>query len=53
MRRLAVCPFALLILAVVPLSAAEPSASSADNFFFHPGDRVVFLGDSITMVCTL
>ena len=32
MRRLAVCLFPLLILAVVPLSAAEPTASSTGHF---------------------
>jgi lysophospholipase L1-like esterase len=32
------------LLVTAPLSAAEP----ADKFFFRKGDRVVFLGDSIT-----
>jgi lysophospholipase L1-like esterase len=34
----------VLTLATAPLLAAEPK----DDFFFHKGDRVVFLGDSIT-----
>jgi lysophospholipase L1-like esterase len=33
----------LLLLSAVPLPAAEP-----EGFFFRKGDRVVFLGDSIT-----
>ncbi len=33
-----------LLLASTPINAAE----SAAKFFFHKGDRVVFLGDSIT-----
>src|SRR5436190_2226014 len=32
-----------LLLTAVPLAAAEPA-----GFFVHPGDRVLFLGDSIT-----
>jgi hypothetical protein len=32
-------------LVAAPLPAAEP----AGDFFFRPGDRIVFLGDSITM----
>src|SRR2546423_8051689 len=34
---------AALLLTAAPLAAAEPA-----GFFFHPGDRVLFLGDSIT-----
>jgi lysophospholipase L1-like esterase len=36
--------FMLVLLAAAPLAAAEPN----DAFFFKKGDRVVFLGDSIT-----
>ncbi len=38
------CTLAALLVAALPLPAAEP----AGDFFFRPGDRVVFLGDSIT-----
>lgn len=33
-----------LVFAAMPLAAAE----NAKDFFFHKGDRIVFLGDSIT-----
>ena len=37
------CAIFCLLLPAAPLAAAEP-----DSFFFKKGDRVVFLGDSIT-----
>src|SRR2546421_6508264 len=46
MKRLSIL-LSLLCLAAYfasPTSAAE----SEENFFFRPGDRIVFLGDSIT-----
>ena len=49
LRRAPVPTLALLLLVAAPLPAAEP----ADAFFFRPGDRIVFLGDSITMLWTL
>jgi lysophospholipase L1-like esterase len=36
--------FLVLVLSSVPLAAAD----DANNFFFRKGDRIVFLGDSIT-----
>ncbi len=36
-----------LLLSLLALAAARPSAS-ADRFYLKPGDRVLFLGDSIT-----
>jgi lysophospholipase L1-like esterase len=44
MRRVSVFPsLGLLVLTAASLPAAEP-----EGFFLHKGDRVVFLGDSIT-----
>lgn len=37
-------PAFVLLLGAVPLTAAEPST----DFFFKSGDRILFLGDSIT-----
>jgi hypothetical protein len=34
----------------VPLAAADQTKKDC---FFHKGDRIVFLGDSITMLWTL
>ena len=39
-----------LVLLAAPLVAAD---ETRDAFFFHKGDRIVFLGDSITMPWTL
>jgi hypothetical protein len=36
-----------LFVAAPPLVADEP----AKDFFFKKGDRVLFLGDSITILC--
>lgn len=36
------------LLSLLVLSAAAATPAVADDFFFKPGDRVVFLGDSIT-----
>ena len=36
------------LLSLLVLSAAATTSIAADDFFFKPGDRVVFLGDSIT-----
>ena len=45
MHRVTPCLLLLiLVLGCAPLAAAEPQA----DFFFHKGDRIVFLGDSIT-----
>src|ERR1700739_1960025 len=38
-------PLAALFLL---MATSPPFADSADNFFFKKGDRIVFLGDSIT-----
>lgn len=43
MRRASIAAFLLLLLAAGVPQAAEPS-----GFFFQKGDRIVFLGDSIT-----
>jgi hypothetical protein len=47
-RRTVLPTLALLLVAAAPLPAAEP----ANGFFFRSGDRVVFLGDSITELWT-
>jgi hypothetical protein len=39
-----------LVLVSVPLAAADQTKKDC---FFHKGDRIVFLGDSITMLWTL
>jgi lysophospholipase L1-like esterase len=38
----------LILLALVFVSAPPAAADDAKNFFFHKGDRIIFLGDSIT-----
>ncbi|HTU17917.1 MAG TPA: SGNH/GDSL hydrolase family protein [Gemmataceae bacterium] len=40
-------PYLTLLLSVV-VSAPLTAADDAKSFFFHKGDRIVFLGDSIT-----
>jgi hypothetical protein len=49
MHRTASLSLLSLVLVSAPLTAAPP----VDNFFFQKGDRVVFLGDSITKLWTL
>jgi lysophospholipase L1-like esterase len=44
MRRIGVIAFLLFLLVV----AAPPAAEPTSGFFFQKGDRIVFLGDSIT-----
>jgi lysophospholipase L1-like esterase len=39
---------ALFFLAAAPVLAAEPKTADSGGFFFRPGDRIVFIGDSIT-----
>ncbi len=48
MRTLLLVPFALLLVGVLHTSSVGVAAEPAKEFFFKPGDRVVFLGDSIT-----
>lgn len=43
-------PLLSLALVAAPLVAAD---ETRDAFFFHKGDRIVFLGDSITVLWTL
>jgi lysophospholipase L1-like esterase len=43
-RRTPLLVLPLLFLAAAPLAAAEPD----NGFFFRKGDRIIFLGDSIT-----
>jgi hypothetical protein len=40
----------LSLFALVLVSAPLAAADDAKDFFFRKGDRIVFLGDSITML---
>lgn len=43
----------LTLFAFALLSAPIFAADNGNDFFFHKGDRIVFLGDSITILWTL
>jgi hypothetical protein len=43
----------LAALALLIITAPLAAADKADKFFFKKNDRIIFLGDSITMLWTL
>jgi hypothetical protein len=47
------CVQRLCLLALLLSAAPLPAAGPDNGFFFRKGDRVMFLGDSITMLWTL